>query len=429
MRSTKFPAVVATVALLAAACSSGGVPSAVVSSRPHTLADTPGKIATAGADGFHLLEADSTSLASPDVGDVVTQPTWSRDGSRVIMSTRSRGVSKTAVIDGATGEVLASVESERPYFFFSWSHDGTRIAALGPGAVGTTLDLLDSDGNLVADSLASGGSVYVAWEPDGADLLVHSDDDLSLITPDLTISSLGTVGRFFLAPSWVPATRDVLVVMPSPSDARLVRLDVDARRDDPKVEPLADLGSTRGVASVVVDPSGNLAALLHTGPGGSPAQDATITTSHRPSGSGMVVAVDRRVRIPTAAVEMVDLANGSRTPITDQVPLWGEWSPDGRNLLVATFDPATRQGMWSTWDGRRLTRLTGFLPTTTFLRRYLLFSDQYVEQPRLWAPDGTAFTYAARNGSNDDAVFIMGLDPTAGPIELDAASVGFWSPG
>jgi len=415
--------------MVAAACSSGGSPPDVAASSPRSLADTPGVIATAGAGRFGLVRADSTRIATPGLGDVVTQPTWSRNGTLVVISGQNRGGSVVEIIDGASGEVISSVDSVRPYFFFSWNSDGTRIAALGPGEAGTTLDVLDSNGALVADSVISGGSVYVAWEPAGADLLVHSDDDLSLITPDISVSTLGNVGRFFLAPSWIPGTREILVISPTPTGPHLVRLDVDERSDDPGADPVDDLGTTNGVASVSVDPSGNLAALLHALPGGVPVQGDTITTSYDPTGSRIVLTANRPIQDPTAAVEMVDLATGDRTPITAQMPLWGEWSPDGANLLLATFDSAMREGVWSTWDGRNLTRLTGFLPTATFLQRYLFFADQYVEQPRLWAPDSTAFTYAARNDTDNDAVFVMGLDSTTEPIEIDTASVGFWSPG
>lgn len=417
------------IVMIAAACSSGSVLSEAVSSQPHSLADTPGHIATVGADGFRLVRADATEVSSIVPDDVATQPTWSRDGKQVIVSVRGNNGPTVMVVDGADGQVLASAAANRPYFFFSWNQDGSRIAALGPGVAGTTLDLLDSKGNLVADSVAGGGSAYVAWEPDGADLLVHVDDDLLLVAPDLSISSLGTVGRFFLAPSWIPGTREILVVSPAPSNPHLLRLDIDARLTDPESAPVEDLGTTRGVTSVSVDPSGSLAALLHAGPGEAPVQGDTIATAYGPAGSATVFAVDLPVQVPTASVEMVDLANGDRTPITDQAPLWGEWSPDGRSLLLATFDSATRQGVWSAWSGRSLERLTDFLPTTTFLQRYLFFADQYVEQPRLWSSDSTAFAFAARNESDQDAVFVMGLDPNVEPIEIDAASVGFWSPG
>jgi len=431
MRSTRLLGVVGALTILAAACSSEGAPPAVVAAAPHLLSETAGVIATAGNDGLHLLLADASDVATPDVGDIVTQPTWSRDGSRLVTSTQSQGVWSVIVVDGATGDVISSSEAIRPYFFFSWSSDGSRIAALGPGPGGTTLDVLDASGSLVEGSVVGGGSVYVSWQPDGTDLLVHSDDSLSLIRSDLTVEPLGDVGRFFLAPSWIPGTRDVLLVAALPLAPHLVRFSIDGRSTDPSSAPVDDLGTTQGVASVVVDPSGGLAALLHANPGSAPSQGDTITTSYTSGArdSVLAAAVDRPDQAPTAAVEMVDLANGNRTPITNQAPLWGEWSPDGRNLLIGSFDPTTSQGVWSSWDGRVLTELTGFLPTTSFLQRYLLFADQYVEQPRLWAPDGSAFTYAARNADNSDAVYVMSLDPADSPAEIDAAAVGFWSPG
>ncbi len=413
--------------MLASACSSDGAAPAVVSNPDQAVTETPGRIATVGIDGLHLVRSDSTLLASPLVGDLVTQPTWSRRGSRVVVSTQTGDNWEVAVVEGASGEVISTTRANRRYFFFSWSHDGTRIAALGPGVAGTTLDLLDSDGNLIADSVASGGSVYVAWEPNGDDLLVHIDNDIVLIEPDLTTSPLGTVGRFFLSASWIPGTRDFLVIAPSPNRPHLLRLGVDALVDDPTADPIEDLGPTDGVASTVVDPSGSLATLLHAPSGQAPDQGDTIAAAYRPAETTSRQDPIRPIQNPTASVEIVDLATGGRTPIIDASPLWGEWSPDGRHFLVATFDIDSREGVWSTWDGRSLTRLTNFLPTSSFLQRYLLFADQYVEQPRLWAPDSSAFTYAGRDRSDNDAAFIMGLDPGEAPVELDAASVSFWS--
>jgi len=369
--------------------------------------------------GFTSSRQTPRPIASPALGNVVAQPTWSRDGSLVVVSSQTRGQWEVAIVDGSNGEIVSRSDAVRPYFFFSWSSDGTHIAALGPGQTGTTLDLLDSEGGLIDEAVVTGGSVYVAWEPDGTDLLVHTGDDMLLVRPDGAVMPMGVVGRFFLAPTWIPGTRDVLVVTGLPNRPHLARYSVDALTADPNSEPTADFGTTDGVTSVVVNSSGRIAALLHARPGASPEQggDATIA-----------FAVDRPDQEPTAAVEVVELSSGDRTAVSNQAPLWGEWSRDGHHLLLATFDPDSRQGVWSAWDGDTLTKLTSFLPTSSFLQRYLVFADQYVEQPRLWSPDGSAFTYAARDSDNRDAVYVMSLDPAISPIQLDSAAVGFWSP-
>ncbi len=423
--------------VLAAACSSGGTPPAVVAAAPHSLTETGGVVATAGNNGLRLLRSDATVVGSPDVGSAVTQPTWSRDGSKLIVSSLRGSVWQVSVIDGTSGEVISSGSSVRPYFFFSWSHDGRRVAALGPGTAGTTLDILDADGKVVADSVVAGGSVYVAWEPDGSDLLIHTDNRLLLVEPDFTVSPLGTVDLGFLAPSWVPKTRNALVLADTATGSDLVMIDIDKRLSDPSSDVTTDFGPTDGVVSVVVAPSGRTAALLHITSASLPDQSQAISTRRGTAarGSDVPVAYAPRsvstaaVDATTAAVEQLDLSSGDRKPILDGIPFWGEWSPDGERLLVATFDPAKGEGIWSVWEADVVTTLNRWVPTPSFLQRYIAFADQYVEQPRLWAPDGSAFTYAARNADNDDAVFIMDLDASADPIQLDAAAVGFWSPG
>lgn len=413
--------VVATFGVLATACSSGGAPPAVVAAAPHSLTETGGVVATAGNSGLRLLHSDASVVGAPDIGSAITQPTWARDGSRLIASSLRGNEWQVSVIDGASGEVISSGASARPYFFFSWSYDGQRIAALGPGATGTTLDILDADGTVLADSVVAGGSVYVAWEPGGSDLLIHTDNQLLLIEPGFTVSPLGTVDTAFLAPSWVPNSRDALVVANTPDGSSLVMVDVGRRRSDPTSDVVTDFGPTDGVVSVVVAPSGRTAALLHITSASLPDQNQTI--AYRGSS-----ASTSAMGVTTAAIEELDLSSGERTPILDGIPFWAEWSPGGERLLVATFDPAKGDGVWSVWEDGAVATLTRWVPTPSFLQRYIAFADQYVEQPRLWSPDGSAFTYAGRNADGNDAVFIMDLDATANPIRLDAAAVGFWSP-
>ncbi len=424
MRYSRVIAIALGVALFASACSdstSGLLADAALDSTLGGTADALGSIVTAGANGIHLLRPDSSVFGSPDIGSAVTQPTWSRDGRSVVASSLDGGVWQVSVIDGVSGQIRSSSPSSRPYFFYSWSYDGTLIAALGPGPTGTALDILDRDGVVVADTVVSGGSVYVAWEPDGDDLLVHTNDQLLLVEPDFTVSLLGSVGRAFLAPSWIPSSRDALVVSPASKGSHLVRLDVDTRRSDPTAELVNDFGPTNGVVSVVVAPSGSSTALLHIASGLAPDQGDIINAAYRP--------VAESTQSSTAAVEIVDLSTGDRTPVINDTPFWAEWSLDGRRLLVATFDVARRDGVWSVWEAGDVTTLTRWDPTGAFLQRYIAFADQYVEQPRLWAPDGSAFAYAARNSTGSDTVFVMGLDPAVDPVELDSASVGFWSPG
>ena len=240
-----------------------------------------GLIAAAGPTGLRFLRPDGGQVVELTGDQIVIQPTWSRDGRRLVATVinPSSGAATVAVVDVSTWEVAAS-PANREYFFYSWSHDGTRLAALGPGpSGGTSLDILDDSGMVASDFSPESGSVFVAWEPAGRRLLVHAGPQLLLVgDPDSPRehSDFGSVGFGFQAPVWVPGTQDFLYVdstrpsrvggseaNPGEGDLegtvaggapRLVRRSVDSPE-------LADLGDAAGLVLMSVHPEGRLAAL------------------------------------------------------------------------------------------------------------------------------------------------------------------------
>ena len=129
----------------------------------------------------------------------------------------------------------------------------------------------------------------------------------------------------------------------------------------------------------------------------------------------------------TAPTEVVDLATGERTPISDELSIWTEWSPDGTRLALMQPTSDLDGARWVIWDGATLTELDPFRPTVTFFRNYVFFSWQYTEAPRIWSPDGDAIVYASSDGGVD-AVWVHEIDGP-GPVRVSAGDVGFWSPG
>ena len=133
-----------------------------------------GRIAVGGNAGLQLLEPSGEPAAVVSSGAVaVSQPTWSRSGDRVVATIAAGGAGFQTLVVADTGDDSVSTPVRRPYFFYSWSTDGSYIAALGPGLIGTSLDILDADGVPVSDVALDSGSLYLAWEPGGDDLLVH----------------------------------------------------------------------------------------------------------------------------------------------------------------------------------------------------------------------------------------------------------------
>ncbi|HAB58492.1 MAG TPA: hypothetical protein DCE75_10615 [Acidimicrobiaceae bacterium] len=383
------------VGFVAAACTSVPseklsvpLPTTTVESEPASVAEVEsestaesnspavaGELAIGGLEGMVVADASGAVVRSAFPSGVATQPTWSRAGDRAISFVPSATGGSVVV---SVGDESFVVGARRPYFFFSWSGDGAYVAALGPGPRGTSLDILTSEGELATDETIDTGSFYLAWEPGGDDLVVHLDDELFLLRDprDLeTRESLGTPGQSFLAPVWIPDTRDIVIVDDS-DGGRLTRLDVDDRSE-------RDLGPGRGVVGMTVSPDATRLFVTHGGPDSERGNEIEIS----------IGSAGRPVQETRAASEVIALESGDRTPVSDEPSIWAEWAPDGSAL--ALLQPVSQGARWLIADGRGLRELGTMQATPTFLRNYLFFSWQYVESPRIWAPNADAIVYAA----------------------------------
>ncbi len=403
-----------------------------------TDADGTGLIAAAGPTGLRLLQPSGEVVGELGSGYVVTQPTWSRDGRRLVATlvNPTIGTSEVAVVDITTGNIVTAATA-RPYFFYTWSHDGSRMVALGPGQNGgTAAVILDETGTPASDVSLLSPSLYVAWEPAGQRLLVHAGHRLMLVNDvdsPQDNHDLGTVGVDFLAPAWVPGTQEFLYVDSygqAPVDATeqelLDRRDSNARqllRRNADTDEITDLGPTGPYTTMAVHPTGDRAAVsaAHRLP-------ATTDNGEAQNPSSQPVATTE-TPIPEGSVQIVDLATAERRTVLDRIALWLEWSPDGQHLLIAadTDDPDGTGLSWHIWDGQQSYELARFSPTATFLRDYLQFADQYDETPRLWSPAGDAITFGA-NTADGDITAVARLDRAGDVTSLGASNVSFWSP-
>jgi len=396
-----------------------------------------GLIAAAGPLGMRLLDpsGEVVGLLGPD--QIVTQPTWSRDGLRLAATLvhPTTGAAQVAVVDIATGAV-ATTPTSRPHFFYSWNHDGSRLVALGPGQTGgTAAYIMDETGAPASAVALPGQSIYVAWEPGGRRLLVHAGHQLLLINDvdsPRDNQDFGLVGVDFLAPAWVPGSGDFLYVdsygqapdglgeeelldRRSATSPQLLRRSTGAG-------DITDLGPAGLYTMLAVHPSGDRAAVSSASherpaPGGDAAGKASIPASGSAAG------------VPAGAVQIVDLATAERITVLDRIGLWLEWSPDGRHLLIAAGrdDPGGMGMSWHVWDGRQSYELARFAPTETFFRNYLSFADQYNETPRLWSPGSDAITFGAST-VDGDITAVARLSDAGAVTSLGPSDVSFWSP-
>ena len=407
-----------------------------------------GLIAAAGPTGLRLMSPSGYVVGEVAADLIVTQPTWSRDGRRLVatLTDPTSGDYQVAVVDIVAGEIVTA-PARRPYFFYSWSHDGTRLAALGPGSPGgTALDILDGAGTPTSESTLQHGSVYLAWEPDGRRLLVHAGAELLLVSdPDSLddYTELGPVGFGFLAAAWVPGTEDFLYVdayqqplgngsseapsteADSTAIPRLVRRSLDH-------EEVADLGPVVGLAGIAVHPDGDRVALSFVTvepaePAGSTGVVETASASQSTDPSVEAQSVPENW---SGSVQILDLATTESFTILDRTGHWLEWSPDGRRLLMASVAQQGANGaslVWHVWDGDQSVELARFAPSVAFLSNYLRFADQYTETPRLWSPDSDAITFGA-NTAEGDVTLVARLDGDAALTSLGPSDVSFWSP-
>ncbi len=402
-----------------------------------------GLIAAAGPVGMRLMRPSGEVIGELGRDQIVTQPTWSRDGSRLAATliNPASGDSQIAVVDIATGNIQTAA-AVQPYFFYTWSYDGSRLIALGPSQTGgTAAFILDETGTPASDVWISGQSLYVSWEPDGRRLLLHAGHRLVLVNDvdsPRDHDDYGLVGIDFLAPAWVPGTQDFLYVDSygqAPAGAGEQEL-LDRRsttspqllRRSADTGEITDLGPAGLYTTMAVHPSGDRVAISAASTQ-RPGFAGDRSGSDSPSQSEQTAQVVSETGIPAGSVQIVDLATAERRTVLDKIGHWLEWSPDGRQLLIATSadDPSGIGMSWHIWDGQRSYELARFAPTGTFLRDYLRFADQYVETPRLWSPDSDAITFGA-NTAEGGVTAVARLDGAGALASLGTSDVSFWSP-
>jgi Tol biopolymer transport system component len=404
-RSVRLP-VVLGLALIASACTSTVYrPSS--SETPATPSDVapPTSLAPADATGDRLIVLrDDGNLASmaPDGGSVValtteagpdvrvTQPVASPDG-RYLAWVEIRAGRASIVTATRAGEVRDQIPLRIAPFFLQWDPTSTDIAYLGNLGIGIGFGVIAAAMREPRDIAVGGGSpLYLAWSPDGDELLVHAGTDV-LGRTDMVhdLRPTGDVPGKFQAPAWLPDGRTI----------------VDRRHGNAQQLIVVD-GADRHV--------------LTSFRGG-------VLFEASPDGSRVAYRIDHADG-SQAGMYVQDVDGGAPVRVTRAATTAFFWSPDGEALLLMTAEPGSAPVQrWRVWDGKERFASVPFLPSPTFAQEYVPFFDQYSQALTPWSPDGSAFAYAGIVAGKA-GVWVQSVDEGTAPALVSDGTVVVWSP-
>ncbi len=365
--------------------------------------DAPGRIAVLDDLGrLVTFEPDGSGpvvLAEEVPGEVlVRQPTWSPDGHRIAWVRLEVGTGGTAAVVTSAPDGSSPTETRTSVipFYLSWDPTSSRIAYLGSGAVeDIELGIADASGGLEPVTIDAGAPLYFSWDPSGEQVLEHVEmSRIDRVGIDGAIVPVDDRAGTFDAPVWTSDGRSFVYASVRGDRERLLARDVDADRAD-------ELVRYDGGITFVVNPDGSHVA---------------FQVVHGPDDQGPLSILDRG----TGEVDRVVDASVSAY----------FWSRDGSRLLYL-LPERTADGIWfrwGVWDDESSFTTDRFVPTLVFARDYLQFFEQYAQSMSLWAPDGSAFTYAGSNEAGEAGVWIQPAREGAAPIRVTDGAFAAWSP-
>ena len=339
--------------------------------------------------------AERTELYVESADGYVAQPSWSPDG-RLVAFSRASSDGSWVVVGPGTGGSSTAYETPFVVFYMHWSPDGRLVAMLGGSGSQVALAVLDLDTGLV-EMLDSATSYYFHWSPDGSRMLTHLDNSrlqiLDFSSAEITrIATFDLVRSAYQAPSWMPDGRSILYVRPAGNQ--------DEGAPDELV--IHDLASGR------IDVIGTGAGFF----------------AFAASPDGTRVAYSLHNLADTATMYLVEPDRGEVTELDAPNTVAWQWSPDSRKILLLGIDES-RLSMDVYQEGA-ITAYPGIIPSENFLRSYIPFWNQYGHSHTLWAPDSSAFVYAAAD-RGEDYVFLQLLEEKR-PVLLGAGSMAVFSP-
>ncbi|MDQ3248228.1 MAG: hypothetical protein M3Q45_03355 [Chloroflexota bacterium] len=389
-----------------------------------------GQLAYIGGDGnVYITSADRQSktaitqdatTATEGRGRSYHRVAWSPDGWLAFAAVeRAQDVMRSELFVAAPNfhqaQMVGSSEDNFVIYLYwspvpcATSHACHRLAYLIGNNTDITLRLVEVNGEGTSNrEIGAGRPLYFSWAAQGEQLLWHaggarrSDPTAQLAlyrVADGQVQLLPYPPGYFVAPAW------------SPTD--------DAW--------LAVIETTRGMALRYVDANSAGKTLLQT--------PNEITFVWSPDGQRIAYAARFYGADPFyGPIYVYDVATGKSRRLTD-VGLHVQaffWSPDGARIGYLNWLALPNES-WAQWRTYELATgqdrgFNAFNPS--FSMRMMIGSfNQYAQSERLWSPDGRYLTYADRDRTLVERVWLVDTLAAKGapPLLVDEGSLGVWS--
>ena len=361
--------------------------------------------------------AESTRI-SPDEEGLFTWPAWSPDGARIVFSGFLPGPAGDTILamylyDGeepgptvvftnepGTGPVLPGM----PHYPL-WSPDGRRVAFMAGHPRGLSLFMVTPGSGDDAEVALTGNPLYASWMADSQRLLVHAGLDHYVVEPGQGAAPTDLKTR----------TAGYRAAAPSPSGDEVVIAAADEFRQyglyisDIDLAYRTGLGDLEGESAFVWSPDGTMVALARSDViGGGVYRGVTLFST---DGEALPATIDEEV-------------------------MAFFWSPDSSRLAYVTITEGRSGLRWSVMDvanGSR-TDLTDFLPSQEQMTMVRFF-DQFSYSHRPWSPDSSSLVFSGwlltdGGGTTETqpGIFVLdaGLEPSTRSIAQGSMAV--WSP-